>query len=908
MEVANLYGQIIKPQVMPVSGRVSNAGAVKISWTLGEPFVQRKVAGGIKVTEGYHQPYPGNVHRIVTKTIFPASYCLGETVAVPYQTSGYYLYGNVFTAQLSDSNGSFVNPVIIGTRFAKTPGTIIATIPGNASVATGYRIRVVSSSPAVTGIENTNELSIVGAPTNWYADADSDGFGNASVQLLACAQPAGYVATFGDCNDSNPLIHPGAIETCNGTDDNCNGTTDEGFAATEYFVDNDGDHFGTTSLGYSCQLLTTATQGGDCDDGSAAIYPAGLDPSFNISTHSSEILCITQQTDGKIIIGGRFGITIPAPFHLMGIDRFNPDGTRDLSFNSGTGFLTPNVKALAVQPDGKILVGGGFISYQGVSKRGMVRLFSDGSRDGGFNSGGTHFGSSTAVFSFALQPDNKIIVGGGFRTYNSTAANNLIRLNTDGTRDNTFGGRGINFDNFSGSSTPVYALALQSDGKIIAAGDFSTYDSIARRCIVRINSDGSIDNSFNPGGGTYDSISGVNSGAIYTSALQPDGKIIIGGSFRYYHSTSMNYIARVNIDGSLDTTFHIGTGFETMNAVSNVISVVLQPDRKVLVTGNFTVYNGSPAGSGMVRLNSDGSRDNTFMPTAVMNPYNQMNVLLQLDGKIVVGTNYVGSNGFSRKLVRLIGCSDPTTTFYRDADGDNFGNPGVSIVAVNQPPGYILNNTDCDDTNSSIHPGATEICNLMDDDCDGLIDGADPSITGRSVWYADADVDGYGNPAVFTPACTQPAGMVSNNNDCNDAATGIHPGTIEICGNGIDDNCDGQTDEGCSITLNLKVFIEGFYTGSRQMQAALYINSLSMDTTACDSITIELHAPSSPYDLVTSSTVLMHTDGSVTVQFDPAITNHEYYIVLRQRNAIETWSKNPILFDSAIVNFDFTSP
>jgi hypothetical protein len=129
-------------------------------------------------------------------------------------------------------------------------------------------------------------------------------------------------------------------------------------------------------------------------------------------------------------------------------------------------------------------------------------------------------------------------------------------------------------------------------------------------------------------------------------------------------------------------------------------------------------------------------------------------------------------------------------TFYRDADGDGYGNPSVTTAACSAPAGYVSNNSDCDDTKASVHPGATEVCNGIDDNCNGQIDEGV-----KLTFYRDADSDGYGNPGVTTQACTAPAGYVSNNQDCNDNLTSVHPGAIEVC-NGIDDNCNGSIDEG----------------------------------------------------------------------------------------------------------------
>ncbi len=130
------------------------------------------------------------------------------------------------------------------------------------------------------------------------------------------------------------------------------------------------------------------------------------------------------------------------------------------------------------------------------------------------------------------------------------------------------------------------------------------------------------------------------------------------------------------------------------------------------------------------------------------------------------------------------------TTFYWDADGDGYGNPANSVQACSAPAGYVANNTDCDDTDPSIHPDATEVCDGKDNNCDGQID---EGVT--STFYADADHDGYGNPNSSIKACTPPAGYVSNNGDCNDNDPAISPAAVEVCGNKIDDNCNGLADE-----------------------------------------------------------------------------------------------------------------
>ncbi|MBL7745967.1 MAG: T9SS type A sorting domain-containing protein, partial [Chitinophagaceae bacterium] len=146
-------------------------------------------------------------------------------------------------------------------------------------------------------------------------------------------------------------------------------------------------------------------------------------------------------------------------------------------------------------------------------------------------------------------------------------------------------------------------------------------------------------------------------------------------------------------------------------------------------------------------------------------------------------------------------------TFYQDADGDGYGNAAVTTLACSAPSGYVANNTDCDDANAAVHPGAVEICNGIDDNCNGQIDEGV-----KTTFYRDADGDGYGNAAVTTLACSAPAGYVTNNTDCNDNNASVYPGATEVCGNNIDDNCNGQIDENCCTgSVNAGTDINLFY-------------------------------------------------------------------------------------------------
>lgn len=136
---------------------------------------------------------------------------------------------------------------------------------------------------------------------------------------------------------------------------------------------------------------------------------------------------------------------------------------------------------------------------------------------------------------------------------------------------------------------------------------------------------------------------------------------------------------------------------------------------------------------------------------------------------------------------------DLVARWYADHDGDGYGDPLVSIDTCAPPPEYVISGEDCDDGDANVHPGAKELCNGKDDDCNGVIDDA---VLNPRAWFRDADEDGFGDPNVVAWRCHAPPGWVADETDCNDADPEVNPGKADVC-NGIDDDCDGEIDPGC---------------------------------------------------------------------------------------------------------------
>ena len=354
----------------------------------------------------------------------------------------------------------------------------------------------------------------------------------------------------------------------------------------------------------------------------------GNDTDFSPISGFDDIVNVSVvQSNGKIIVGGLF--TMFNGVSRIRIARLNADGTLDLSFDPQLGFTT-SVNALALQSDGKIIVGGFFNLFNGVSKNRIVRLNTDGSLDESFVVG---TGFNNAVYSVAVQTDGKIIVGGAFTTYKGITANRIARLNTDGSLD-------ASFSTGTGFSATVHSVSIQSDGRIIAGGSFGNFNGTTRNKIARLNTDGSLNTAFNPGTG-FNFI-------VYTTAIQADGKIIAGGSFTTFVSATRNRIMRLTSTGGIDNTFNSGTGFNSI-----VHTTVIQADGKIIVGGDYTSYNGVTSNR-ITRLNTNGSIDASF--NAGGTGFNSVvnSVALIGSGKILAGGQFSSYNDVSRNRIALI--------------------------------------------------------------------------------------------------------------------------------------------------------------------------------------------------------------------------------------------------------------
>lgn len=318
------------------------------------------------------------------------------------------------------------------------------------------------------------------------------------------------------------------------------------------------------------------------------------------------------------------------------------DGSIDTTFSGGTG-TTNAISDIKRYDANSLVVGGAFDSYQGLPGFCFFKMDNNGT----YLSGLTDVtGFDGAINSLAIQNDGKIYAVGTFLNFSGISANRAIRLNADLTRDNTFSiGTGFN--------STVNWVTLQSDNKVLIGGAYTDYSGVSANRLVRLNNDGSVDNSFNIGTGF--------SSSVNTIKVQTDGKILVGGVFNQFSGITAGRIIRLNNNGSVDTSFVTGTGFN-----GGVTQIVEQPDGKLLVCGQFTTYDGVSA-SRIVRLNSDGSRDNSFIngsnngtiTEVELLPYNR----IVLAGSMTLYDGYpAGRIAITDSNGSLIDCTFPTRT------------------------------------------------------------------------------------------------------------------------------------------------------------------------------------------------------------------------------------------------------
>lgn len=389
-----------------------------------------------------------------------------------------------------------------------------------------------------------------------------------------------------------------------------------------------------------------------------------VDDGFNPNPNSI-VNAVAVQADGKILIGGYFTQLQPSGSNAQGkayLARLNHDGSVDSTFNATTNGV---VRSILLQPSGQILIAGEFTAVKpsgsttSYTRNYVARLNADGTLDSTFNPN-----PNAVVYAVASQLNGQIVIGGSFTTVqpngssSAVTRNRLARINADGTLDTGFD---------PNANRPVLSLAVQANGQLIVGGGFSTLQPAGtlspttRNCVARLNADGSLDTGFDP----------EANGSVMAIALQSNGQIVLGGQFTSFQAngaagaTQCDYLGRLNTDGSLDTNFIV-------NPLAYVSAVAIQGDGEIVIGGIFTslfAANSTAATSisYAARVNPDGSIDSNFFP----NPNQAVNAIgIQSDGEVILGGYFTNIQGTNCNFLARVGTDGSLdSTLAPDLDG-----------------------------------------------------------------------------------------------------------------------------------------------------------------------------------------------------------------------------------------------
>ncbi|MBM4389589.1 MAG: hypothetical protein FJ090_00595 [Deltaproteobacteria bacterium] len=654
----------------------------------------------------------------------------------------------------------------------------------------------------------------------WYYDGDGDLFGDTSTSTVACDAPADYVAQDGDCDDSNkdvnptaleddctdPVdyncdgstgyvdvdgdgaaacedcddtdasVYPGQVELCDDVDNDCDGTTDGESAvdAFDSYADDDGDGYGDeSSVATDCIVPAGhVATGGDCDDTDDAVNPSAtescndIDDDCDGATDDDDASVTGQRTwyrDADDDGYGETSATLDACDEPSGYaNRYGDCDDADSDFHPGAS------ESDCSDPNDYNCDGSS--GFDDNDSDGYAACEECDDRDSAINpaaeevcddvdndcSGDIDGADATDAITWYTDADGDGYGDDGSTTLDCEAPSGFVGDDTDcdDSRD----------DVNPGATELCDSRDTDEDCDGLADDDDSSTSSGSMSTLYR-DADG---DSYGDASSTMLACDDVAGYATSASDCDDGDANVNPGETEVCDSADTDEDCDGLADDSDPSVIGKSRSYADADAdgYGNASVSMLACD---VTSGN---------------VSNSGDCDDT---DAAINPA-ATETCDGDDNDCDGSTDESGATG--------------ETTWYRDADADGYGTTATTRSACTIPSGYVADATDCNDSSAAISPADAEVCDSSDtdEDCDGLADGDDPSVTGTSNWYTDADGDGYGDGASLLSACEGPSGTVTNSSDCDDTDAEVSPAGVEDC-NGEDDDCDGSTDEDASDAL-----------------------------------------------------------------------------------------------------------
>lgn len=435
-----------------------------------------------------------------------------------------------------------------------------------------------------------------------------------------------------------------------------------------------------------------------------------------------------------------------------------PAGGNDSAYNDDWVSLrrpgaNNNVLASTIDPNTEnAILGGEFTGYNGIVRNHLVRVLANGQIDSSFmaspNVGANGFVS--AVYVYPSGPNaGKIIAGGGFTSFNGQLRPRIVRLNVDGSVDSSFNPGG-------GANNSVRKIIVDASGKIVVVGGFTTFNGESRKGIARLNDDGTLDSTFNPQLGV--------DGVIYDVVEQADGTYVIGGEFVSYNGTPRNRIARLNSQGGLDLTFDPGLGFD-----NTVYDLLIEPSGEILAVGAFTSFRLTPFNR-IVRMTSSGGIDTTFkVGFGPANGFNDIVYQVRRDGagEYYVGGLFTSFNQTPRNKLARLNSDGTVDTGFMDTTFGEYAGPWKQVFSdVTDPRDPVGVRPDVDSAIGPFLDNTETFIRTINIGADGrlLIGGGFDSVGGgdegqimnNNAWPPPADSQGFNQRNPVTTIDTNP--------------------------------------------------------------------------------------------------------------------------------------------------------
>ena len=647
----------------------------------------------------------------------------------------------------------------------------------------------------------------VGLADTWYADADGDGHGDPDSGDSYCERPEGYSDVGDDCDDTQATIYPGADDICDDLDNDCDGVVDNGLESTAWYTDLDGDGYGDdASETWDCAAPDGAVdQGGDCDDADPAYNPGATeedceDPAdYNCDgfvgytdNDGDGYAACAECDDGDPAVN-------PDALEVCNdvdddCDTLTDDDDDSLDASAGVtvyldldadGYGDPAVSALVCDP------GPGWV---------LDATDCDDSRP-------DIHPAATEVCN-GLDDDCDTLVDDADASLDPTSASTWY-TDADG-------------DPYGDDTTAQLACDAPA-GTVAVAGDCDDADA-----------------AYNPGAAEAD----CADPADYNC----------DGSTGYADADSDGWAACEECDDTSAAVFPGAT--EVCNGADDDCD------------GTVDEADATDASTWYADGDSDGYGDAASTTVACDAPAGYLADATDCDDTdaAVNPAQVEVCNGIDDDCDGSVdGGAADASTWYADADADGYGDAGSTTTACDAPAGSVADHSDCDDTDAAVNPSAIELCDGLDNDCDGDVD--EDSATDAPTWYADTDGDGYGDSASAVVDCDTPAGYVADDTDCDDSESDVYPGAVEAC-DGEDDDCDGAVDEGVTTEYYADVDGDGYGDAGSTTDACAAPAGYVADATDCD----DADASSNPGEVETCDGTDNDCDGTT----DEGVTT-EYY-------------------------------